>query len=253
MNPKLEKALATDRFWRDIGNDLLIIFLILEIILELYPEPRSEVSPWQGNERRLFARSKRMIWVLKRLWRSFNNTLDTFGKWLARHIPNKRNIALITALGVAIGVGLEIKFGKLADRVADKMSADRSLSKAEQDEIQERLKPFGSHMIIFFMVDDLDPEIIGIVRDLSKACALPGWYSGFDPSGVTKPLDGLEAPLRGILVLVSPRAPDKTTLPMAKTLVSLLQNDDLEVELSTAFIGPFPPIDNRVRIIVYSK
>lgn len=57
----------------------------------------------------------------------------------------------------------------------------------------------------------------------------------------------------GILVLVSPAAPDKTVLPAAEGLASMLRDDGLEVNMSQSFVGPFPPVDDRLKVIVYVK
>jgi hypothetical protein len=160
---------------------------------------------------------------------------------------------IVCTLLIVVGVGIENWAGSGADDVIRQMRAPRRLSEAQQQEISAKLKPFGPHELMFFRINEVDPEIMGISRDLSKACAIPGWYSGFAPSGTTSPSELLRAPLTGILVVVSPNAPDKTTLPTAKTLVCLLSNDNLEVELSTAFVGPSAPVDNRITIIVYSK
>jgi len=159
---------------------------------------------------------------------------------------------IICTLLIVAGVGIENWAGSGTDDVIRQMRAPRRLSEAQQREIANRLKPFGPHKIVFFEINDVDPEIAGITRDLSKACAIPGWYSGSDWQSPSLP-ESLRAPMTGILVLVSPNAPDKTVLPTAKMLVSLLKGDNLEVELSTAFVGPSSPVDNRVKIVVYSK
>ncbi len=147
---------------------------------------------------------------------------------------------------------IETFSGGRADDVVRKMRAPRLLSSARQAEIAEKLRPFGGYEAVFFEVSDVDAEIAGITGDLSKALASAGWKAGFEGWPPTPP-EWLRAPANGILVVVSPAAPDPTVLPTAKTLVDVLRNDGLQVELSLAFVGPSPPIDTRVKVVVYAK
>lgn len=159
---------------------------------------------------------------------------------------------LIATAGVILGVALESWAGGKADDVVRRMRAPRSLTQSQQTAIGGALKSFGTHEAVFYEVSDVDPEIAGITADLSKSCAFAGWKSGFESFPPT-PQMWLRAPARGILVLVSPAAPDRTVLPAAQALMSMLRSDGLDVGLSQAFVGPQPPADDRVRIIVYVK
>jgi hypothetical protein len=46
MNLELEIALKQARYWRDWGNWILIGFLVVEFILEIWPEVPPDWSPW---------------------------------------------------------------------------------------------------------------------------------------------------------------------------------------------------------------
>lgn len=159
---------------------------------------------------------------------------------------------IIATAVIIVGVGIETFAGGHADDVVRQMRAPRLLGSTRQKEIADKLRPFGGHEAVFFEASDIDAEIAGITGDLSKALASAGWKAGFDRWPPTPP-ESLRAPANGILVVVSPAAPDPTVLPSAKTLVDLLRNYGLQVELSQAFVGPSPPIDNRLKVVVYAK
>lgn len=169
-----------------------------------------------------------------------------------RHAAERKWSIFFTFL-LIVGVGIETFAGARADSVVRQMRAPRALSEAQRTAIAEKLKTFGPQEAIFFEVSEVDPEVAGITADLSKACASAGWKSGFEGWPPTLPI-WLRGPSRGILILVSPAAPDKMALPAAKALASMLHDDDgLEVAVSQAFVGPNPPIDNRLKIAVYTK
>jgi len=158
---------------------------------------------------------------------------------------------IATALIIA-GVGIEMFAGGRSDDVVQKMRAPRLLGSTRQAEIANKLRTFGAHETVLFEISDIDGEIAGITRDVSKALSSAGWKSGFD-RWPPMPPEWLRAPSQGILVLVSPAAPDQTALPAAKALVDALRSEGLQADLSQAFVGPEPPADNRIRVVVYSK
>jgi hypothetical protein len=153
---------------------------------------------------------------------------------------------------IVVGVGIESFAGSRGDDVIGRMRASRSLNKVQREAIQKKLQPFGPHKVYLYLINDIDPEIAGIAVDISKACALPGWFSGFD-SLPPNPPSWMRVPTRGIVVLISPAAPDKTVLLVGKTLVSMLEEYGMEAELSQTFVGPYPPISDRINVIVYTK
>jgi hypothetical protein len=159
---------------------------------------------------------------------------------------------IIATAVIILGVVIETFAGGRADDVVRLMRAPRLLGSARQAEIADKLRPFGGHEAVFFEASDIDAEIAGITGDLSKALASAGWKAGFDRWPPTPP-ESLRAPANGILIVVSPAAPDPTVLPSAKTLLDSLRHDGLHVELSLAFVGPFPPVDNRIKVVVYAK
>ena len=160
--------------------------------------------------------------------------------------------SIIATAIIIVGVGVEMFAGGRADDVVRKMRAPRLLGSTRQAEIAEKLRPFGAHESVLFEISDIDGEIVGITRDISKALSSAGWKAGFDRWPPTPP-EWLRAPGQGILILVSPAAPDQTVLPAAKALVGALRSEGLQAELSQAFVGPEPPVDNRIRVVVYSK
>jgi hypothetical protein len=168
-----------------------------------------------------------------------------------RETAARRLNVVFTAL-LIVGVGIETIAGARADDIVRQMRAPRSLSRIRQAAIAEKLKSFGMHEAVFFEVSDVDPEVAGIAADLSRACASAGWKSGFESWPPKLPRE-LEQPARGILLVVSPAAPDKTVLPAAQMLTSMLRDDGFQVELSQSFVGPNPPADNRIKIAVYTK
>jgi hypothetical protein len=160
--------------------------------------------------------------------------------------------SIIATAIIIVGVGVEMFAGGRADDVVRQMRAPRLLGGTRQAEIVNNLRTFGAHETILFEISDIDGEIAGITRDISKALSSAGWKAGFDRWPPTPP-EWLRAPGQGILVLVSPAAPDQTVLPAAKELVDALRSEGLQADLSQAFVGPEPPVDNRIRVVVYSK
>jgi len=158
---------------------------------------------------------------------------------------------IFTAL-ILLGVGVETWNGDHGDEVIRKMRAPRALSDVQQKALAEDLRSFGPQEAVFYEVSDVDPEISGISADLSNACAAAGWKAGIESFPPTPPI-WLQAPDHGILVVVSPAAPDERALSAGQRLVSMLEDDGLQARLSTAFIGRSPPLDNRIRITVYVK
>jgi hypothetical protein len=161
-------------------------------------------------------------------------------------------VSIIATAIIIVGVGIETLAGGRADDIVREMRAPRLLGGTRQAEIAKKLRTFGAHETVLFEISDIDGEIAGITRDLSKALSSAGWKAGFDRWPPTPP-ESLRGPGQGILVLVSPAAPDQTVLPAAKVLVDALRNEGLQAELSQAFVGPEPPVDNRIRVVVYSK
>jgi hypothetical protein len=161
-------------------------------------------------------------------------------------------VSIIATATIIVGVGIEMFAGGRADDVVREMRAPRLLSGTRQEEISKRLRTFGAHETVLFEISDIDGEVAGITRDLSKAISSAGWKAGFDRWPPTPP-ESLRAPGQGILLLVSPAAPDQTVLPAAKALLDALRSEGLQADLSQAYVGPEPPIDNRIRIVVYSK
>jgi hypothetical protein len=63
----------------------------------------------------------------------------------------------------------------------------------------------------------------------------------------------LRAPDHGILIIVSPAPPDKSVLPAANALASILRNDGLQARVSTAFVGTKALAGNHLIIMIYAK
>jgi hypothetical protein len=173
--------------------------------------------------------------------------------FLRNETKSEKVCSIIATAVILLGVGIENIAGSRADDVVRKMRAPRSLTIAQQSAIAEKLKSFGpSHEAVFFEVSDVDPEIAGITADLGKAAALAGWKSGIEGIPPTPPL-WLRAPDKGILILISPVAPDKSVLPAAQVLVSMLLEYGLAARLSQGYVGSSPPLDNRIKVVVYVK
>ena len=161
-------------------------------------------------------------------------------------------VSIIATATIIVGVGIEMFAGGRADDVVREMRAPRLLGGTRQEEIAKRIRTLGTHETVLFEISDIDGEVAGITRDLSKAISSAGWKAGFDRWPPTPP-EWLRAPGQGILLLVSPAAPDQTVLPAAKALLDALRSEGLQADLSQAYVGPEPPIDNRIMIVVYSK
>lgn len=161
-------------------------------------------------------------------------------------------VSIIATATIIVGVGIEMFAGGRADDVVREMRAPRLLGGTRQEEIANKIRAFGAQETVLFEISDIDGEVAGITRDLSKAMSSAGWKAGFDRWPPTPP-ESLRAPSQGILILVSPAAPDQTVLPAAKALLDALRSEGLQADLSQAYVGPEPPIDNRIRIVVYSK
>jgi hypothetical protein len=193
-------------------------------------------------------------------WQHFGQTVLIAGLagelihiWFESNTERTNKIigAICTAV-ILLGVGIEITGGGYADDVVRKMRAPRSITETQKEETATELRQFGAQEATLFEVSEVDPEIAGITRDLSKTFALAGWKSGFSSWPPTPPLY-LRTPMTGILVIVSPAAPGKNVLPAAKALVLELQKEGLEADLSQAFVGPYAPVDNKFTIVVYTK
>jgi hypothetical protein len=192
-------------------------------------------------------------------------TLKSLGFWLlviglagdiaVLFIPSRKR-SLEKSLAVLFIV--VIITGVVIDRVGDSILADRSaprsLNEAQQASIAERLRSFGKHEMFVYPISDIDPEVGGISRDLSKVCSRADWsYCGFDPSFWPAVPQLFRSPQRGLLILVSPAAPDPTVKPAADMLASELRNEGMQAVVSTAFSGPQPAPDNHLRVFVYMK
>jgi hypothetical protein len=97
VNPELEKALAISRWWRDRGNDLLIVFLIFEFVLELWPDISHKWSPWNPPKR-------------------YKIRLQQYSRF-------KRGLTILAALMVVLGVGIERHEGNKSDDKVDRIRA----------------------------------------------------------------------------------------------------------------------------------
>src|SRR5581483_204212 len=132
-----------------------------------------------------------------------------------------------------------------------KMRAPRSLTKAQQKAVGKMLQRFGSHESVLFTISDVDPEIAGIMRDISWSFVDGHWKSGFDRFPPYPPTY-LRAPMTGILLLVSP-AGNRNVIAAAYALRGMLCQDDLEPLVSQAFVGTYPPKDDRLGVVIYGK
>ena len=170
------------------------------------------------------------------------------------HGKNKAEQAgsLIGTVIIIIGVMMESFAGGRADDVVRRMRAPRSLSDRQRIALSETLKRFGRHEAVLFEISDVDPELAGITRDLSRALAGAGWKAEFDRWPPFPPME-LRAPATGILLLISPLPSNKEILKAVTIMASMLRTDGLEAQISQAFIGPAPPPDNRLKIVVYAK
>lgn len=166
--------------------------------------------------------------------------------------PAEKIVSVIATATITIGVGIEMFAGGRADDIVREMRAPRLLGGTRQEEIAKKLRTFGAHETVLFEISDIDGEVAGITRDLSKAISSAGWKAGFDRWPPTPP-EWLRGPSQGILLVVSPAAPDQTVLPAAKALLAALRSEGLQADLSQAYVGPAPPMDSRISIVVYSK
>jgi hypothetical protein len=91
----LEPVLQHARHWRDWGNFILIIFLVIEFFLEAWPELPSDWSPWDPPKR--------------------------YKLWLDDHRRSKKWITVGAALGVLAGVTIETIWSNRIDDIVDAM------------------------------------------------------------------------------------------------------------------------------------
>jgi hypothetical protein len=122
----LGAALSCHRFWRDTGNDILIAFLVVEFLLEMWRDPPKSWSPWKSVR---------------------------FRVWLTEHLPSKGKFMLLAAAMVALGVILERWQGQKADDVADHMRlqllaaiAPRSLSESDRKAIADACRSVANRL-----------------------------------------------------------------------------------------------------------
>jgi len=97
MRETLDIALQSARSWRDAGTDILIFFLVIEFLLEIW-EPKDKWSPWDSKASK-YRRSARLL----------------------SRLPSKQKLTVIAALAVALGVGLEKVGSNWVDDVTDQI------------------------------------------------------------------------------------------------------------------------------------
>jgi hypothetical protein len=167
MNSAWEVAMNAARLWRNRGNDLLIIFLAVEFLLEMWPEIPSDWSPWNPPN-----------------------------KWLQHHSSWKRYLTIAAALMIVCGVALERYEGNKADDFADRISAsleeyivsmlprERLLTPAAVKRIVTGLKPFAGQRVAIIGANGDTPgegsEIRFFQIEIADTLDKAGWLN---PSG----------------------------------------------------------------------
>ncbi len=176
MNGALETALKFHRFWRDIGNDILLFGVMAEFLIDLFWPERPDLFP---------------------LLRSRKATTP-FLKWY-RHLLTTRGVVVVMmGLMVFAGVAVERYQGGLADDAADNIRAllEREILSASQCTVTDKFvkllkdKPKGEVRILY---KHEDTEAYFFALQISGSLRTAGWAVDGEPQSI--PLNGGATPL----------------------------------------------------------
>jgi len=112
MNHDLEPALALHRWWRDVGNDILLIGVLAEFLIDvLWPE-RPEIFPLLRGRR----------------------ATRPFLRWYAHLLAVRGIIVVVVGLAVFAGIALERWQGTKADEIADQIRTEQQTRIADAED-----------------------------------------------------------------------------------------------------------------------
>jgi hypothetical protein len=209
MIASLDEALTLWQFVRHIGENVLVLGLIIELFALIF--------------------------------------LDDKSKSL------ERKASIMGTIVVVLGLVVENRAGERQDEMVRKMREPRHLTEVQQKELGSLIGRFGRHEAVFFQISDIDPEVNGLMTDLSRGF---GWYSqwksGIDRWPPLAPEPLFRNPDKGILVWTSSAA-NQEVLNAADAVTDFLKKHELECRTSHAFTGPYPRKDDRMFVIVYGK
>jgi hypothetical protein len=228
----LEPALKFARHWRDWGNNILIAFLVIELLVEVWPELPSDWSPWNPPTR--------------------------YTLWCDLHDSWKKFITVIAAFGVLIGVSVETYWSIRIDNIVD----DMRIAQAPRPEVLygdrgqqliTSLKPWAGQHIevricdIYFSDNDSMQTAMRLGSILSNAgwVGKSGYQIGAIGSGWIPPRRTQCGPGEGLWVERSVRAPKDTGLAAAG-LIEALKGANLGVNKTVADLsaGELEPLDS---------
>lgn len=221
MNRDLESALATYRWWRDVGNDLLLFGVLLEFMIDALWTATPDVFP--------LLRGKRATQPLIR--------------WYAHFLTLRGMVVFLVGFVVFLGIAIERIEGARADQAVDRIRANLQrtivmlsprawlVSGAEADKIIIALSQFRGQRIDL-RIGPGAPEVAVQQEPIMFAVQIAGilhaagwlgpdghWSSmlAFKPRG---------ANIEGIVVEVAPNAPAET-----RAAAILLRNELSEEQL----------------------
>jgi hypothetical protein len=187
VNPlSLEDTLSAARFWRDLGNFILIIFLVAEFFLAIWSEFPHDWSPWSPPAKYLF--------------------------WFDNHIRCKHRMIVTAAAMVVVGVTLETVWGIRVDNVVDQMRLEMGprgalLYGARREKLEARIKRFTGQKVetrfcSLYRIPPFNEEAMGVVILLPFVMREAGWDA---PSAIPINCGGF-----GVSIAVSPKASRRT-------------------------------------------
>jgi hypothetical protein len=232
MNLALETSLKHARYCRDWGNWILILFLVIEFLLEIWPEVPHDWSPWSPPRK----------YVL----------------WLDGHRSVKRWATIGAAAMIVAGVGIETYWGLIIDNFVDDM---RIAAKPRPEllwgesgtQLIARLKPWaGQYVEVRFCPVYLsNDEVMQTAMRFGTVLSVAGWKGeptyqiGPIGSGWIAPRESTCGTGQGLLVQKSALAPKQTEIA-AKGLIAALKSASLEVTDSVNNLVPMElqPMDS---------
>jgi hypothetical protein len=232
MNPlSLESTLSAARCLRDLGNWILIIFLVIEILPEVWPELRPDWSPWSPPSKYSF--------------------------WLDNHARCKPWITGGAAIMVVAGVTLEMWAGTRIDKIVDQMRLEMGprtelLYGVRREKLEARIRRFkGQHVETRYCsqyeIPPFNEEAMGVALILPFVLKEAGWNA---PDAIPVHCGGF-----GISIAVSAGASHRTR-EAAEALRMALNKLPIEVVgdkvWDVAPGSPPPSESNSVVILVLS-
>jgi hypothetical protein len=257
---ELETALKAARWYRDLGNTILVVGIFAEILIEaIWPDAES-------SEDHSFA--------------------SRFSKWWKGHFWKGKNIAILFAGLVTLsGLWLERAQGTKADDVADQIRTSLehtiiSLSPRWQllrtEEVQKRLiaklELFKGQKIAIYRTAPSEFDEGMTVAELNSVLELAGWVNpwGNPISKLVKPKESIftnvfsccsnkrQQASWGIGIETAADAPEATR-EAARALISALKAEDLDTLIPLPEVGPMygpiegTPTDSQTIIVTFGK